>query len=157
MRQQLGTAKGVVFVTMEDETGIVNVIVWRAIRDRYRNALLSSRLLAVYGTWQRQEDVTHPNSQSARGRVHAFRGAPDGKPRLQVKKPLQDWRGQARISVPLKRFFPRPGEGFAARVLRAMFDLVGCDSGQVSRWLAEVSGERDRCAVAQVPIAIASG
>lgn len=59
MRQQPGTAKGVVFLTMEDETGVVNVIVWRAVRDRYREALLRSRLLAVYGVWQRQGDVTH--------------------------------------------------------------------------------------------------
>jgi len=59
MRQQPGTAKGVVFLTMEDETGVVNVIVWRDVRDRYREALLRSRLLAVYGVWQRQGDVTH--------------------------------------------------------------------------------------------------
>lgn len=59
MRQQPGTAKGVVFLTMEDETGVVNVIVWRDVRDRYREALLRSRLLAVYGVWQRQDDVTH--------------------------------------------------------------------------------------------------
>lgn len=59
MRQQPGTAKGVVFLTMEDETGVVNVIVWRNVRDRYREALLRSRLLAVYGVWQRQGHVMH--------------------------------------------------------------------------------------------------
>ena len=53
VRQQPGTAKGVVFVTMEDETGPVNVIVWQSVREQYRDALLRSRLLGVWGTWQR--------------------------------------------------------------------------------------------------------
>ncbi len=53
MRQQPQTAKGVVFVTLEDETGSVNVIVWKSVRERQRDALLHSRLLAVDGRWQR--------------------------------------------------------------------------------------------------------
>jgi error-prone DNA polymerase len=56
VRQQPGTAKGVIFVTMEDETGPVNVIVWEHVRERYRDALLRSRLLAVWGRWQRDVD-----------------------------------------------------------------------------------------------------
>lgn len=55
VRQQPGTAKGVVFVTLEDETGTVNVIVWRALRERQRQELTRSRLLAVYGVWQRDD------------------------------------------------------------------------------------------------------
>ena len=58
-RQQPATAKGVVFVTLEDETGTVQVIVWKALRERQRNTLLSARLLAVYGKWQRQGDICH--------------------------------------------------------------------------------------------------
>jgi error-prone DNA polymerase len=53
VRQQPGTAKGVTFVTLEDETGTVNVIVWKALRERQRRELVRSRLLAVQGTWQR--------------------------------------------------------------------------------------------------------
>ena len=53
MRQQPQTAKGVVFVTLEDETGSVNVIVWKSLREKQRSALLHSRLMAVYGVWQR--------------------------------------------------------------------------------------------------------
>jgi error-prone DNA polymerase len=55
-RQRPQTAKGVVFVTLEDETGSVNVIVWKAIKERFRQAVYQSRLLAVYGTWQRDEE-----------------------------------------------------------------------------------------------------
>jgi error-prone DNA polymerase len=59
MRQQPETANGVVFVTLEDETGVVNVIVWRSVRERQRAALLHSRLMAVYGVWQREGEVRH--------------------------------------------------------------------------------------------------
>ena len=57
-RQQPGTAKGTIFVTLEDETGSVNVIVWKSVRvdEDQRNALLRSRLLAVQGEWQRDKD-----------------------------------------------------------------------------------------------------
>ncbi|AKJ30221.1 error-prone DNA polymerase [Caldimonas brevitalea] len=59
MRQQPSTANGVIFVTLEDETGQVNVIVWRSLRDSQRKQLLHSRLLAVYGVWQRDGEVRH--------------------------------------------------------------------------------------------------
>ncbi|HEV8311442.1 MAG TPA: error-prone DNA polymerase [Burkholderiaceae bacterium] len=59
MRQQPETAKGTIFVTLEDETGSVNVIVWRHVREAQRQALLRSRLLAVAGQWQSQDGVTH--------------------------------------------------------------------------------------------------
>lgn len=58
-RQQPGTAKGVVFVTLEDETGTVQVIVWKALREKQRRELLHSSLLAVYGKWRRQGEVCH--------------------------------------------------------------------------------------------------
>ena len=56
MRQRPGTAKGVTFVTLEDETGSVNVIVWKALAERQRTELLHARLLVVHGTWQRDVD-----------------------------------------------------------------------------------------------------
>lgn len=63
MRQRPQTAKGVVFITLEDETGSVNIIVWKAIKERFRQEVYQSRLLAVYGVWQRDEesggDVRH--------------------------------------------------------------------------------------------------
>lgn len=56
-RQQPETSKGVVFVTLEDETGVVQVIVWKALRDRQRTELIRSRLMAVRGVWQREGEV----------------------------------------------------------------------------------------------------
>jgi error-prone DNA polymerase len=56
VRQQPQTAGGTMFVTIEDETGPVNVIVWRRVREQQRDALLRARLLAVHGVWQRDAD-----------------------------------------------------------------------------------------------------
>ncbi|MBL8318878.1 MAG: error-prone DNA polymerase [Burkholderiaceae bacterium] len=58
-RQRPETAKGVVFVTLEDETGAVNVIVWPQVARAQRQALLGSTLLTVYGVWQREGEVRH--------------------------------------------------------------------------------------------------
>lgn len=57
LRQQPDTAGGTIFVSLEDETGVVQVIVWRSLRETQRRELLGSRLLAVHGTWQREGDV----------------------------------------------------------------------------------------------------
>ncbi|GAB2484037.1 error-prone DNA polymerase [Comamonas humi] len=54
LRQQPGTAKGTVFVSLEDETGVVQVICWPKIRDTQRAALVQSQLLLVDGRWQRE-------------------------------------------------------------------------------------------------------
>ena len=58
-RQRPGTASGVTFLTLEDETGHVNVVVWRDLAERQRRELLGARLLAVYGTLERQGEVAH--------------------------------------------------------------------------------------------------
>ncbi|HTR57964.1 MAG TPA: error-prone DNA polymerase [Casimicrobiaceae bacterium] len=58
-RQRPGTASGVTFVTLEDETGMINVIVWRDLAERQRKELLRSSLLTVYGTLEREGEVVH--------------------------------------------------------------------------------------------------
>jgi len=55
-RQRPGTANGTIFVTLEDETGNVNVIVWQSVAQAWREPLLKAKLLAVQGTWQRDTD-----------------------------------------------------------------------------------------------------
>ncbi len=59
MRQRPATASGVTFLTLEDESGQVNVIVWESVGRAQRRALLESRLLEVHGELQQQEGVTH--------------------------------------------------------------------------------------------------
>jgi len=59
LRQRPGTAKGVIFLTLEDETGIINVIVWRKLYEQFRRAVISGRMLRVTGRLQRAHSVTH--------------------------------------------------------------------------------------------------
>jgi len=58
-RQRPETASGVVFITMEDETGCVNVVVWRHLIERQRREVLGARLLGVYGRIEREGEVVH--------------------------------------------------------------------------------------------------
>ncbi len=59
-RQRPSTASGVTFVTLEDETGTINVVVWRATAEKYRRELLSSTLLSVHGHVERVETSAVP-------------------------------------------------------------------------------------------------
>jgi error-prone DNA polymerase len=58
-RQRPGTSHGVVFVTLEDETGYLNVVVWNSLVERQRRELLGSKLLGVEGVMQKEGDVVH--------------------------------------------------------------------------------------------------
>jgi len=59
VRQRPGTAKGVIFLTLEDETGISNIIVWRKTYKVFRRAVIAGRLLRVTGHLQRDGQVVH--------------------------------------------------------------------------------------------------
>ncbi len=59
MRQHPGSANGVTFLTIEDESGSVNIIVWPQLGDLQRRALVESRLLEVAGELQKADNVTH--------------------------------------------------------------------------------------------------
>jgi len=58
-RQRPGSAEGVTFVTLEDESGSVNLIVWRDVAERQRQALIGSRLMGVAGKLQLEGEVMH--------------------------------------------------------------------------------------------------
>jgi error-prone DNA polymerase len=64
MRQMPGTAKGVVFATLEDETGIANVIVWNKVFERHRVTVMNARFLLVRGRLQRAGLVVHVLAES---------------------------------------------------------------------------------------------
>ena len=59
VRQRPGTAKGVVFITLEDEAGTVNVICWPSLVDEFRREVMGAQLLGVYGIWQCERNVRH--------------------------------------------------------------------------------------------------
>ena len=59
VRQRPQTAKGVLFLTIEDETGNVNVICWQNVVEQFRKEIYGASLLGVYGRWQNQQNVRH--------------------------------------------------------------------------------------------------
>src|SRR6185503_18686671 len=59
VRQRPGTASGVIFATLEDETGVANIIVWPKIFERFRAIVLGARLLRVWGRLQSEQGVIH--------------------------------------------------------------------------------------------------
>ena len=58
-KQRPGTASGVIFVTLEDETGYMNLVVWSTVAEQYRAALLNSKLMGVQGELQIEGEVIH--------------------------------------------------------------------------------------------------
>jgi error-prone DNA polymerase len=74
LRQRPATASGVTFVTIEDETGLMNLVVWRQLAERQRRELLESRLLGVDAVLQSQHGVLHLVAR----RLHDLSGMLDG-------------------------------------------------------------------------------
>jgi error-prone DNA polymerase len=79
IRQQPGSAKGVVFLTLSDETGITNVVIWPDVMKRYRREVMSAKLLLVEGQIQRSEEgVVHLVARHIIDATAALRNLADG-------------------------------------------------------------------------------
>src|SRR5919112_68212 len=59
IRQRPGSAKGVVFITIEDETGVANLVIWPDVFERQRKIVMGARLMTAHGIVQKDEDVIH--------------------------------------------------------------------------------------------------
>ena len=59
VRQRPGSAQGVVFMTIEDETGVANSVIWPKVLERERKVVMGARLVVVHGRVQRHEDIIH--------------------------------------------------------------------------------------------------
>jgi error-prone DNA polymerase len=70
VRQQPGTAKGVIFMTIEDETGIANIVVWPKVMARFRKEVMGSRLILIEGRVQSEENVVHLVAERMVDRSH---------------------------------------------------------------------------------------
>ena len=75
IRQRPGSAKGVVFITLEDETGIANLVVWPDVFDKQRKIVMGARLMAVHGIVQRDpdSDVIHVVARRLEDHSHMLR------------------------------------------------------------------------------------
>ena len=79
VRQRPGTAKGVCFITLEDETGVANLVVWPKVMEQYRKTVMQSRLLVIHGYVQRDVEIIHIIAEHLEDRTDALmRLAPDG-------------------------------------------------------------------------------
>jgi error-prone DNA polymerase len=59
IRQRPGSAKGVVFITLEDETGVANLVIWPDAFEKYRKVVMGARLIEVRGRVETEDDVIH--------------------------------------------------------------------------------------------------
>ena len=95
IRQRPGSAKGVCFITLEDETGVANLVVWPKVMEQYRKVVMQSRLLVVHGYVQRDVEIIHVVATHLEDRSDALmRLAPDGlSPAMahadEVNRPVQ--------------------------------------------------------------------
>jgi error-prone DNA polymerase len=91
IRQRPGSAKGVIFITVEDETGVANLIVWPPILERFRRTALGATLLCCKGRLQREEGVIHVVADELRDltpRLHTLRERGEvQQPRLPLALP----------------------------------------------------------------------
>ena len=100
VRQRPGTASGVIFATLEDETGIANIIIWPKIFERYRRIVLTSSLLGVDGKLQREGIVIHVIADRLVDLSHRLRTLADSAEEVtsplaradEVKRPGGDTR-----------------------------------------------------------------
>jgi len=87
VRQRPGTASGVIFITLEDETGVANLVVWPKTFEKYRRVVMGARLIRVTGKLQREGIVTHviaDRLEDMTHRLHALSG-PDFEPETRRK------------------------------------------------------------------------
>ena len=122
-RQRPGTASGVVFLTLEDETGVANVVVWRKVFERFRRPVMGGRLLRVTGPLQREGqvvhliaqeiedlshrlgDLGHPLSEVVGGTTSVTDNLPKEQPRASTRSPsARHPRDQAKKLFPSRDF-----------------------------------------------------
>jgi error-prone DNA polymerase len=101
IRQRPGTSKGVVFITIEDETGVANLVVWPAVFERQRKIVMGARLMAVHGVVQRDEDseVVHVVAARLEDHTHMLRHLSDESlpNRIERRESVGSWaRPQSR-------------------------------------------------------------
>ena len=105
VRQRPGSAKGVVFLTLEDETGVVNVVVWPKVFERYRPVVMGARLVLIAGRIQRscadEGGVTHLVAETIEDRTGDLALLSDHS------APPRSDRGEAQQSAPENRRHPR--------------------------------------------------
>ena len=103
-RQRPGTASGVIFVTLEDETGVANIIVWPKVYERFRRAVIGGRLLRVTGRLQREGAVIHLIAETVEDFSHSLSLLAEAGSR--AIDPTEGRGDEARRPVPTRELLP---------------------------------------------------
>jgi error-prone DNA polymerase len=108
-RQRPGTASGVIFLTLEDETGVSNVIVWPKIYEQFRRTVIGGRLLWVSGFLQREGIVVHLIAQRIEDRspMLGLLGHPNDAAITQTTAQTDDVPQHMRPKQPRRAYHPR--------------------------------------------------
>jgi len=114
VRQRPGSARGVIFLTLEDETGIANIVVWKRVYETFRRQVIAGRLLRVTGRIQRDGQVVHVVAERIEDISHMLDDLARGQ--LTVPTPLSPADGVQATPRPMARH-PRAQAGklFPAR------------------------------------------
>jgi len=99
VRQQPGTAKGVIFLTLEDETGIVNIVVWPKVFEKNRRTVMTAQFLEVRGKIEREGLVIHVAADRLTDRSEELRALGDGTaglPRTDREVREGSWQPKSR-------------------------------------------------------------
>ena len=110
VRQRPGSAKGVCFITLEDETGVANLVVWPKVMQTFRKVIMTARLMQVTGRLQRDpaSGVTHIVAQSLQDRSDAIVRLSDRSLALPLSR-----ADEVRHPIPA----PTPGHPRNARII----------------------------------------
>lgn len=105
-RQRPGTASGVIFLTLEDDTGVSNVVVWPKTFEKFRKSVMAGRLLRVSGKLQREGIVTHVIAYHIDDRSHLLDGLGDPESAGSFIEPTHDNADEAKRPVPVREGGP---------------------------------------------------
>jgi len=129
VRQRPGTAKGVIFMTLEDETGIANTIVWARTFETFRPVVLGARLVAVTGPLQSASGVIHVVAEDIRDLTPMLQRLSDAHGPLNALAPT----GEVRRPVAERHRHPRAGDSLVTlfRDAPAARDSVAAQTAKV--------------------------
>ena len=102
IRQRPGSAKGVCFITLEDETGVVNLVIWPDLMEKHRRVIMGARLMEVRGRVEYDDEVIHVIAASLTDATPALHRLSEDllEPSIaradEIKRPVQGSRGHPR-------------------------------------------------------------
>ncbi len=108
IRQRPGSAKGVVFITLEDETGVINLVIWPDLKEKQRRVVMGARLMEVRGRVEYDDEVIHVIAQHLTDATHELHGLSDDLLRPAIAR-------ADHVNSPLPSKFTRPGAGPASQ------------------------------------------